>query len=440
MNIWVVIFEIIADITLLLTIFIAVEIFTFNSHRIKLTEIIASTIVISLIGAIVYITVYDQSEIFRWLMIIANYLKFCLAVIIVYKEYSIKVVCTALIVQFLCELLNFTTKTLIPSETKLHHEWLNLFALLIIRLGLLIILFVIFKKTQNIYFKNTLNLIPNYIFILVLISIIISSGLVSTADFETPNIESKIELIKIFSLAVVLCLILILLSLLASVMAKKYHSDLNHILEEQVQAQISYYEQREKANTELRKFKHDYNNHINCIQALISSGRYDEVSEYLNKLSDLFPSDSFLYKTGNYLSDAILTDKQENAKKDKIQISFSGTIPTSINNTDLCIILSNALDNAIEASRMYEGEKEISVYGGYRHGYFILVMKNPTVNNISDNVALPATTKEDKLRHGFGLLNINTVVEKYNGFMKTECKDNQFVLSLTFNSVTSNAD
>lgn len=306
---------------------------------------------------------------------------------------------------------------------------------------ILIILIIIRTRDQSIFTKKVFSLVPNHIFFFVVISCFVASGLIYITDLESSNDDSlKICIIKILSFAIVICLLSILISLLTNVLAKKYYSDLNHILKEQVQAQINHYEQREKANTELRKFKHDYNNHINCIQALLNSGRYEEGLEYLDKLSSLFPSDSFLYKTGNYLSDAILTDKQENAKKDKIQISFSGTIPTSINNTDLCIILSNALDNAIEASGMCDGEKEISVYGGYRHGYFILVMKNPTVNNISAGSALPMTTKEDKLHHGFGLLNINTVVEKYNGFMKTECKDNQFILSLTFNSIISNAD
>ncbi len=345
-----------------------------------------------------------------------------------------KIIWIVLIAQLGCELISYGLQSLIAKGI---NDQIN-FTILLARTVILIILIIIKIRDQSIFTKKVFALVPNHIFFLVAVSCLIASGLIYITDFESSNDSLKIYIIKMLSFAMVICLLSVLVSLLTSVLAKKYYSDLNHILEKQVQAQISHYEQREKANTELRKFKHDYNNHINCIQALISSGRYEEVSEYLNKLSTLLPSDSFLYKTGNYLSDAILTDKQEKAKKDKIQISFSGTIPTSINNTDLCIILSNALDNAIESSRMCEGEKEISVYGGYRHGYFILVMKNPTVNNISDNAALPATTKEDKLHHGFGLLNINTVVEKYNGFMKTECKDNQFVLSLTFNSVISN--
>lgn len=433
MSIPMIISEIISDLIMLIASLVAVDIVEIDLPKIKPFNVVGVGISISVIGFASY-TISPETHMIWLLMFLINSSKFCIAAMIIYRQLTVKKVWIVLIVQFICELINSGVQFLVSVDAK---SQMNL-SILLSRLVMLVVLLVIKRHSQNTYVKNIFLMVPNRIYFIIFVSCFFASGLIFIADFKAT--DSKMQTIKVFAIVVVLCLIYVFVSLITNVIAKKYYSDLNNILEQQVQAQISHYEQREKANTELRKFKHDYNNHINCIQALISSGRYEEVSEYLNKLSTLLPSDSFLYKTGNYLSDAILTDKQEKAKKDKIQISFSGTIPTSINNTDLCIILSNALDNAIESSRMCEGEKEISVYGGYRHGYFILVMKNPTVNNISDNAALPTTTKEDKLHHGFGLLNINTVVEKYNGFMKTEFKDDQFVLSLTFNSVTSIAD
>lgn len=433
MDIPMIISEVISDITMLMIALLAINIVETNISKIKPIIVISAIIVISFLSIVSYIAILEIH--ITWLLVfLVHCTKFCIATMIIYKRYALRIIWIVFIVQLVCELINSGLQFMVAIGV---NEQINL-TILLSRSVVLVILCIIKKDNRNIFIKKIITFIPNHIFLLIAVSCLTASGLVHVTDYQTTNERTKIQIIKILSIIIVFCIVFILISLLTNTLAKTYYSDLNHILEKQVQAQISHYEQREKANTELRKFKHDYNNHINCIKALINSGRYEEVSEYLNKLSTLLPSDSFLYKTGNYLSDAILTDKQENAKKDKIQISFSGTIPTSINNTDLCIILSNALDNAIEASRMCEGEKEISVYGGYRHGYFILVMKNPTVNNISDNAALPATTKEDKLHHGFGLLNINTVVEKYNGFMKTECKDDQFVLSLTFNSVISN--
>ncbi|MDE7362790.1 MAG: GHKL domain-containing protein [Oscillospiraceae bacterium] len=225
--------------------------------------------------------------------------------------------------------------------------------------------------------------------------------------------------------------------MLFSVVSKKYFNDINSLLEKQIHTQIGFYEEREKTYAEIRRFKHDYTNHINCIRSMLNAEKYTEVAEYLENITGMFPSEGLLFNTGNFISDAILSDKQNSIAGENITINFEGTIPTVINETDLCIILGNAIDNAIEASREFDGEKTILVYGGFSHSYFILTVTNPTVNASNDRDILPFTSKADKSEHGFGLLNIKSVVDKYNGCMRTENKDNLFTLSLTFNSIIS---
>ena len=208
------------------------------------------------------------------------------------------------------------------------------------------------------------------------------------------------------------------------------------LLENQIQTQISYYEDREKTYAEIRRFKHDYINHISCIRSMLKAERYDEISEYLGNITDMLPADKLSFNTGNFISDAILSDKQNRIKKENITIEFDGTIPTSINEADLCIILGNAIDNAIEACLAFDGEKKIMIYGGFSHSYFILKISNPTNKTESNNI-FPFTTKPNRTEHGFGLLNIKSVVDKYSGYMKIDNKDNVFTLSLTFNSIIS---
>ena len=71
---------------------------------------------------------------------------------------------------------------------------------------------------------------------------------------------------------------------------------------------------------------------------MLSKKEYDDLFKYLNRLSASFPSPSFLFETGNYIADAILSEKQVNSP-DNISIEFDGVIPSNIDNTDLCIIL-----------------------------------------------------------------------------------------------------
>lgn len=310
---------------------------------------------------------------------------------------------------------------------------LSLLAVRIIFLALI----VRFKKhSEKHYLDNILGILPNYIYILVLINLNLANALIEAVNYEFPDINLKVTTVKVLAMSLSLCVFATLVSLLFSVVSKKYFSDINKLLEKQIQTQISYYEDRERTYAEIRRFKHDYINHINCIRSMLKAERYDEISEYLGNITDMLPANKLSFNTGNFISDAILSDKQNSVKGENITIEFDGVIPTSINEADLCIILGNAVDNAIEACLKLDCEKVITIYGGFSHSYFILKISNPTNKTESNNI-FPFTTKSDKSEHGFGLLNIKSVVDKYDGYMKIDNKDNVFTLSLTFNSIIS---
>lgn len=223
--------------------------------------------------------------------------------------------------------------------------------------------------------------------------------------------------------------------MLINTISKKYYSSINELLEKQVKIQLNNYEQREKFNTELRAFRHDYNNHISCLKAMLGDNRNEDASQYLGQLTASFPSNGYIYNTGNYIADAILTDKQEAAAGDGITISFDGVISDNISHTDLCIIISNSVDNAIEATRRCNGDKRITIFGGYQQGYFILIIKNPAVHTSSDSFGFLKTTKDDNINHGFGLANIKYAIKKYDGNLKTSFDGGTFTLSIVFNNV-----
>lgn len=372
----------------------------------------------------------------RVTFLVLNYFKYIVSSAILYKTINVKMICLTFIMYLFCDICKIGISSVIPEEYStltLPSELLLLF----VRIAVMALLLLFKRKCQKNYYNTILTILPNYIYILVLIDLFLSEGLIATVNFKFSDTHNKDMMIKGLTVPLVLSVFVTLVSLLFSVVSKEYYSDINKLLEKQIKNQISYYQDREKTYTEIRRFKHDYTNHINCIRSMIKAERYDEISEYLGEITNMFPSNKLLFNTGNFISDAILSDKQNSVKAENITIQFDGTIPTSINETDLCIILGNAIDNAIEASRVPTGEKIISVYGGFSHSYFILTVTNPTDNAASSNGSLPFTTKANKSEHGFGLLNIKSVVDKYNGYMKIDNKDNTFTLSLTFNSIIS---
>ena len=321
-----------------------------------------------------------------------------------------------------------------PAQLVDNHLF-NIILHLIIRLIIFIIIIIIKNRSDLSNVQSTVLLIPKHILFLILISLFLLDGLTQTSNYITSNIEKKIELIKILASLHTICTTIIILSLLFYVVSKKYQSDINTALEKQIKTQLYHYEQLEKMNTELRRFKHDYINHMKCISSMALNKEYDNILNYLDKLSAAFPTSSFLFETGNYIADAVLTEKQVNSPDD-ISIEFDGVVPANINSVDLCIILSNALDNAVEACCLCKGEKKINVYSALKHGYFVFKIKNPTVTtNVNDRIT---TTKSDKINHGFGLSNIKRTLKKYDGHISIDCDNNIFTLNITFLNISEN--
>lgn len=403
-------------------------------------EIKRYRLIISLFGIVAISVCFNlmfrsQSIMHHSILFIAYYLKFIVAAVFLYKKINLKMLCIIFILQLMCYICKAGVSYIIPMEQN-SMTCAGEVSMLTVRAIFLLLIVLLAKHSQKQYLDNIFKILPNYIYVLVLINLFLADGLLETAVYNTENTPVKDMIIKGLAISLSLCVFATLVLLLFSVTSKKYFSDINKLLEKQIQTQINYYEDRERTYAEIRRFKHDYINHVNCIRSMLKAERYDEISEYLGNITDMLPVNTLLFSTGNFISDAILSDKQNSVKEENIIIEFDGTIPTSINEADLCIILGNAIDNAIEACLVLDGEKKITIYGGFSHSYFILAISNPTEKNENHNI-FPFTTKSDKSEHGFGLLNIKSVVDKYNGYMKIDNKDNVFTLSLTFNSIMS---
>lgn len=397
-------------------------------------EIIIAIFTSSIISIIFTQNFFQQITALKLLLVFINFIKYILLTTYVYKEFNVKLVIISFIIQFLCSNITSALLVLIFLFNTKNLYILDIILHLLIRLTVLFIVLYINNKDNHDSVKNLMSIIPSYTFVLIILSLNLSDALIQITNFSTSKIEIKISTIKIFASLITIFMTVVLLTLLFNVISKKYQSDINTALEKQIETQLYHYEQLEKMNTEIRRFKHDYINHVKCMDSMIVSKEFDDLSKYFHKISDSFPNTSFLFETGNYIADAILTEKQVNSP-DNILIEFNGVVPKNIDNTDLCIILSNALDNAVEACCLCsEDKKIISVYSGLKHGYFVLKITNPTISVNADGSF--ATTKSDKTNHGFGLTNIKRTVKKYDGYVSTSCENNIFTLNITFSNTS----
>ena len=140
-----------------------------------------------------------------------------------------------------------------------------------------------------------------------------------------------------------------------------------------------------------------------------------------------------IFDTGNGIADALLTDKQEKAVLQNTQIAFQGAIPPeALSPTDLCVILGNSLDNALEACQKLpdRDDKTISVTSNCRGGFLFISITNPIAEKVTVRDNHIATTKENKTLHGFGLYSLHSIVKKYDGDVQLASTDKTFTISI----------
>ena len=199
----------------------------------------------------------------------------------------------------------------------------------------------------------------------------------------------------------------------------------NNILQ-QMAIQKDFGEKAVIGDEKLRRFRHDYKNHMIVVNAFLESGQVNEAREYLESVNDSINGVINKIKTGNFVSDAILNNKAVSAAKNSVRIEFTGFVPSAgIKNEDLCTILANLVDNAVEACEKLTSDdiKTVEIEANIVNGFFLLSVSNPVEDGEKINLK---TTKKNRKNHGIGLKNIERTVKKYEGAVVVSCEANIF--------------
>jgi sensor histidine kinase regulating citrate/malate metabolism len=193
-----------------------------------------------------------------------------------------------------------------------------------------------------------------------------------------------------------------------------------------------HYAEVENMYRQVRGWRHDYKNHIQTMKAYMSFNEHEKVSEYLDRLDEDLTSVDSIIKTGNIMIDAILNSKISLAASKKINVSAKATVPESLNisDIDLCVIIGNLLDNAIEAcGSIEESEKFIRIFIGMKNTQLYMVFTNTAPGKkLSKSGNIFRSQKGDN--HGFGLMRVDKTVEKYGGYIDRNSEDGAFTTEI----------
>ena len=194
----------------------------------------------------------------------------------------------------------------------------------------------------------------------------------------------------------------------------------------------THYAEVENMYKQMRGWRHDYRNHIGVLKAYTAADDMESIKSYLDKLdTDLSTVDTVL-KTGNAMADAILNSKISLAKSRNIAVKADAHIPVAlkISDIDLCVIIGNLFDNAIEASMaMPEEERMIRVYMDMKNTQLYISFTNFTaVKKRTKRGRIFESTKGEG--HGLGLIRIDDIIDRYDGYLSRNSEDGAFTTEI----------
>ena len=189
---------------------------------------------------------------------------------------------------------------------------------------------------------------------------------------------------------------------------------------------------------EMKASEHEYKNHLNILYCMIQVCKEDELRERAKKyIGNVFENKNLLSNLSyieNTILKGVLLSKINQAEKNEIICKYkidSQLEGIALDDSELTVVLSNLLNNAIESASKSE-KKYIDIFTTYQNGRYIIEVSN-SVSNLTEDM-IPRISKvrfsTKGTGRGYGLYNINKIVNKYKGKINMSMKEDMFNVSI----------
>ena len=190
----------------------------------------------------------------------------------------------------------------------------------------------------------------------------------------------------------------------------------------------THYAEVENMYRQTRGWRHDYRNHIQVLKSYLAMGDIEAASHYLDALDADLNTVDLAMKTGNKMTDIILNSKISLARSKNIQVVADAHVPVELSTAeiDLCIIIGNLFDNAIEACMaLPKEERMIRVYRDMKNTLLYISFTNSTALKKQKKVNGRFFSSKGE-GHGYGLVRIDTIIDRYQGYISRNSEDGAF--------------
>ncbi|SCK00916.1 Uncharacterised protein [uncultured Eubacterium sp.] len=311
---------------------------------------------------------------------------------------------------------------------KLSDESIGDFKSISVGLGIVFLLMIVllcYKKSETV--RTYLNYFSFKKFLYYILYVIISVIVIGYSQIVVLDEDIVYRLRVLFIIGASLFSILIIVSCIMVDVLLLQKGKLNELIYENmrcIDVQTKQYYLLNKKQTELKKFRHDYNAHMQALQGLSEQAETEKLYRYIADMQEMRKFFDYI-NTNNVIGDAILNEFYEKGLEENIEIKAIGKFPDklTLSESDLCIVLSNIVKNAYEATQKCDDNRKILISIGVCQDKVLITIKNPVEKEPTIIDGMIETSKGDKENHGIGLRNVFDVMKRNNGDFEIKCEN-----------------
>ena len=310
------------------------------------------------------------------------------------------------------------------------HDW-NIFNIKIIIIAIIIwISVIILDKLIDRFLKNKIYRYSINIIMLNFVYIILMQYVIKTEKYGINRSELYIIITKIIPMFTIISTVIILYIIL-EIKKQSEEKVKEKEMYTRLESKNDYYEKLEKSQEDIRRLYHDMNNHLYAIKKM-NRNKSDSL-EYIESIQNELNKANQIKASGNAIFDIIVDEKMKICEKKGIDFILDVDSKNTgfIKNIDMSSILTNILDNAIEAcDKMTSNKKYIKLTSMWADDMFVIICENSKENEVKKIGDRFITDKLNKSEHGIGIKSVEKSVKNYDGNMMIFCDDNLFKVKI----------
>jgi hypothetical protein len=428
----------IADITILAVEIICYLIFFGIFARGKKIKVKQKISAICLLISIVYVCVHflKNYTIVKLLMIMLTML---IVIRFLYEISAIKTIILTLLIQGIIGVIDYIVIMIVTARYNnidILEDSTDLIGVLVIIASriILFLLLITVKRISVIKKKNVIDMsnkewLQFLIFpIFTLITVIVMTNSMITSYHE--------DIVNVYYVIAIVLIVLnmVVFHLINEILENSQRIREADVLKQQSIGQLELYNSLRKNYDIQRKRTHEYKNQIMCIDSLLKKKNYDKLEEYLNSIFDKLDGQLDMVDTNNEVVNAVINAKYYEALQNDVLfiLKINDLSHIKVSDEDIVTILSNLLDNAIEAAGQCDIDKRtVGIKLLYEDDVLSIAVSNSykTEPEIMEDGYM-RTIKDDKEQHGLGIRNVVATLEKYNAEYIIDYKNGEFVFSI----------